>query len=222
MRTICVRVVGAVRDNLIISRIMELRDIIAIFRTYRMTFFLFCGIAIACGALFFVVQRHDYKTTLLLNVTRDSYVASGAYEYDQFYRLQADERFADTVVQWIMSPSLQTRVFADGTTLRARRLSSQVVEVIYRTRTTEDATAVAQRVTMLVNAEAQKLNEQQSAPNWFMVVADAPVTVPGAYRAGMIFGASLFSGIFIGFWAVLLQRYFTSDPQLRLSYEHRH
>ncbi len=201
---------------------MELRDLVAIFRTYGMTFLMVCVVAIACGAVFFVVQRHGYKTTLLLNVTRDSYVSSGAYEYDHFYRLQADERFADTVVQWIVSPSLRARVFTDETPLRARRLSSQVVEVTYRTRTATDAAAVAQRVTTLVNAEARKLNERQDVPNWFAVVADAPVTVPGAYGAMVVFAASLFAGMFIGFWTVLLRQYFAPHPQLRLSYEHRH
>lgn len=201
---------------------MELRDLVAVFRRYGVTFFCVCALALAVGALFFVMQRQDYKTTVQMNVTRESYVPSGSYEYDHFYRLQADERFADTVVQWIISPSLRTRVFTDGTPLKARRLSSQVVEVTYRTRTRDDAAAVAQRVTTLVNAEAQKLNEKQASPHWFMVVADAPVTVPGAYGAWRVFAASLFAGVLIGFWTVLLQHYFAPRAQLRLSYEDRH
>lgn len=201
---------------------MELRDLVAVFRRYGMTFFSVCALALAAGAVFFVLQPQDYKTTLQLNVTRDSYVPSGSYEYDHFYRLQADERFADTVVQWIVSPSLRQRVFADKSQLKARRLSSQVVEVMYRTRTQADAIVVAQRVTSLVNAEAQKLNEQQASPNWFMVVADAPVTVSGAYSAVRVCAASLFAGVFIGFWTVLLQQYFAPRTQLRLSYEDRH
>lgn len=107
---------------------MELRDVLQIVRRDGMTFLGALALMLVAGALFFVLQPRDYKTTLILNVTRDTYVASGAYEYDQFYRLQADERFADTVVQWISSASLTKRVFADdGAKIRARRDRKSVV-----------------------------------------------------------------------------------------------
>lgn len=182
-----------------------------IVRRDGMTFLGALALMLVAGALFFVLQPRDYKTTLILNVTRDTYVASGAYEYDQFYRLQADERFADTVVQWISSASLTKRVFADdGAKIRARRLSSQVIEVTYRTHTAEDAAAAADRITNIVNTAARSLNERQSVPNWFMVVPDAPVSVPGAIPATTVCLASIVAGVFVGFWTVLLRHYFAA------------
>ena len=99
--------------RLINSKNMELKDFFAIFSVHKKIFWGIITLSIICGAIVYFAQSQTYKTSLTLNVTRDAAPGRDEYSYDSFYRLQADERFADTVVRWIQSAYVVQSVFGD-------------------------------------------------------------------------------------------------------------
>lgn len=191
---------------------MELRKFLSIYSRHR-----FLGIGIIVGSLiigfiFFLFQEQTYETSLQLNVTRGYAKKSDAYEYDHFYRLQADERFADTVVQWIKSPSMNNQLFVQNGHLTAKRLSSQMVVVTYVTDSVKDAEVVAKKLVTALNETSYKLNAKQKSDNWFVVIGEDPVVAQNAYTWFFVMMVSFALGICAAFWGVLIYYYF-SDPQ---------
>jgi hypothetical protein len=122
---------------------MELREFVNIFVDRKKLFFgVFLGF-ILVGLAMYRFQPGRYEAALLLNVSRTGYEKTDAYRYDQFYRLQADERFADTVVRWMAAPSVREEMISLGApepvvvTLSAKRLSSQMIDVRYSASSSE-------------------------------------------------------------------------------------
>lgn len=200
---------------------MELREYIAIFRKNILVFWFF---VVVCAFVSFVWQRNQvemYDVTLLLNIGRAGIQSTQDYTYDSFYRLQADERFADTVVRWLGAPRIVEDIYA-GTgldaenmdtrgmkrALIAKRLSSQVIEVSYATATKSRAREISQSAVKVLNHTTESLNTGAAEPSWFVVIGSDPVVrdgrmpVPFALMIGLVIGA------FVGFWGVYVRHYF--------------
>lgn len=198
---------------------MELRDFCHIFAC-RWKLFLGVSVGVvAASVLVFRFQPARYETSLTLNVSRIGIHETQAYTYDQFYRLQADERFADTVVRWLSAPSVRTDIRESARvpgpvtdSISAKRLSSQMIAVTYVSGTRNGFGDMAKAVPEVLNRESAKLNERSRDDDWFTVVADEPVMRDAKMplRFLLVLGAAL--GAFFGFWVVLLDWYFRSVP----------
>lgn len=193
---------------------MELREFIAIFIDQKKLFF---GVFIGCivvGLAAFRFQPERYEAALLLNVSRTGYEITNAYRYDQFYRLQADERFADTVVRWVTAPSVRAEMISLGAprrvivSLTAKRLSSQMIDVRYFAPSIEECGNAKNAIVSALNKEAEKLNTEAGDPNWFTIIADEPVVSDARMPLRIALGGGMVAGLFLAFWAVLLARYF--------------
>src|SRR3989344_246631 len=136
---------------------MELKEYIAIFRQQAKVFWMTAGVIIFLVIVWQQNQSVRYQATLLLNIGREGVQQTEQYTYDHFYRLQADERFADTVVRWFGSPRVVEDIY-DATGLRvsddnardmehifvAKRLSSQMIEVTYTDSDTKTLKKIAE------------------------------------------------------------------------------
>ena len=194
---------------------MELKDFFAIFIVHKKIFWGVIVVAIVCSAVVYFVQNQTYKTSLTLNVTRDAAPENDEYSYDSFYRLQADERFADTVVRWTQSAHVVKSVFGDRENnswvnknkFNAKRLSSQVVDVTFITVTEQQAKSTAKKLVTVLNQESQKLNIQQKQKNWFVVLGSEPVITDNKISFIFLIGLGIFVGFFIAFWTVMIRHY---------------
>lgn len=199
---------------------MELREIVAIFQAQRRLFGAIVGIFLLGGILFLLFQPQRHDVSLVLNVTRSGANVGSDYAYDDFYRLQADERFADTVVRWLSLPGIVNAIFEEssvdasravrrplGNVFKAQRLSSQVIHVTYVTRDEDAARKTASALTSVINRETEKLNAAQQEKGWFVILADAPVVSDGAHGAASVLSLLILLGIFFGAWGVLLRHY---------------
>jgi uncharacterized protein involved in exopolysaccharide biosynthesis len=185
---------------------MELHNFLDIFILYKKTLLTTILVVFACGAIVYILQPQTYKTTVLVNITRDTPRETEAYTYDHFYRLQADERFADTLVQWISSPIIHEQL-TNAQRLDAKRLSSQVVQVTYLTDAPADAIGVSQKLITLLNAQSQKLNISQKEQYWFKVQGERPIVQDNTFSAGFIILLCATLGTFLGFWVVMIRHY---------------
>src|SRR3989344_8152667 len=136
---------------------MELKDYADIFKKQEKVFWTIVFLSLLVAIIWQKGQRAEYQATLLLNIGRSGVENTQDYTYDSFYRLQADERFADTVVRWFGSPRVVEDIY-DATGLRvsddnardmehifvAKRLSSQMIEVTYTDSDTKTLKKIAE------------------------------------------------------------------------------
>jgi capsular polysaccharide biosynthesis protein len=191
---------------------MELKEYLAIFRSKMNLFLGIVLLALILGVLFYFLQPVKYQAKLVLNVTRTGQEKTADYQYDDFYRLQADERFADTIVRWLETENIQNEIkkeagVSENYSLTAKRLSSQMIDVEILAADRQVAEKIALAVSKVVNRESDKLNVWQQKENWFKVVSDEAVVSVVTWEWYKVILITLVLGIFVAFWAVLIRHY---------------
>lgn len=193
---------------------MELREFIKVFADRKNLFFWVLLGFVVLALLYFRFQPARYEAALMLNVARTGFLETSDYQFDQFYRLQADERFADTVVRWLGAPSLRSDIVKESGaskavigTISARRLSSQMIDVRYHATSPKDLSGIDTAIVSTLNRETGKLNESAQDPSWFVLMADQPIVSDTRISFGKSLAAGIAAGIFFAFWAVLLLWY---------------
>ncbi len=206
---------------------MEIKQYIKIFLKNWIWFTITVILVLAIGASYKHYknsQPESYRISLLLNVTRSGMQTTDAYRYDDFYRLQADERFADTVVKWIKNPRIVTDIFNEtgmisgGIDLNdlsgffdAKRLSSQAIEVNFAAKSAVEAQDLSENLVKTINSEIKNLNQFQKEDNWFKIVGDEPVIKEYRINWNSVLPISIILGIFLGIWVVLIKNYLTKE-----------
>ena len=199
---------------------MELYEYWMILKRKRGIFFVTIFGFVVVGCAWQSFQGARYEAVLLLNISRSGSQQTSDYAYDGFYRLQADERFADTVVRWIDSPrgaedilddaGMETRAYRSDDLARffdAGRLSSQVIRVKYVTASEGSAERIAQGMMKVLNRYAEKLNREGKDPAWFIVEGDAPVVRDARVSFPLAGSVALVLGMFFGFWFAMFSEY---------------
>lgn len=201
---------------------MELRDVVKLYWEERRLFVLGIVIVIFGTLVWQVNQPVMYRASLLLNIGRSGAQATSDYTYDNFYRLQADERFADTVVRWLQSPRVVSDILATAgirpvtaserdlrSLMSAKRLSSQVIEVSFVQESVPILEKESAAIVQVINVYAAGLNQSQSSvpEGWFVVVGSQPVILDArvSTNTALLFG--LAAGVFGAFWLVALRHY---------------
>lgn len=198
----------------------ELKEYINILKIHGTTFVLVVVLAIIAGIAYFSLRPVIYDISLTLNITRSGTQETADYKYDDFYRLQADEKFAETVVEWLKSPRTVSDIYSSSNinpkqfslrklekSLRPEKLSSQVVSVKFSADTPEKAKMIADSIGKIIATNIESLNQDQKEKNWFEITAQTPVIAQNILNFWVVVLAALFAGIFLGFWAVLIIHY---------------
>lgn len=199
---------------------MELKEYIYILKTHIKAFVLAVVLALIVGILYFSLWPVKYDTSLTLNITRNGTQETADYKYDDFYRLQADEKFAETAVEWLKSPRAAADIYFNSNidasrfslrklekSFRAEKLSSQVVSVKFSADTPEKAKLIADSISKIISKNIESLNLNQKEKNWFEIAAQDPVIAQNVLNFWIVILASLATGIFLGFWTVLIIHY---------------
>lgn len=195
---------------------MELKEYLKIFKNNYKFFLGTVILTLVIGISFYFIIGDKYKAELNLNVTRTNYQTDTMdYRYDDFYRLQADERFADTLVRWLGSRVIQNEISkeADGVLfekLKAERLSSQMIRVSFVIDEKSQAVKITQAIDNVLNDNISQLNAEQKNPQWFKVLVSYPIV--DNYKLGLakFVGILLALGIFLGSWVVLIRHYLSN------------
>lgn len=194
---------------------MELKELVKIFWKYRMTFVLVTLLTVAVAFAWSLLLPKNYAVSLMLNVTRTAAQQTSEYTYDDFYRLQADERYADTIVRWLGDPRVIADIYSSAKvslhpseSLGAKRLSSQMISVTFVSPTVEAAKKTASSIVDVLNKQTEELNKRQKQENWFYILGSEPVITVAGWPWPKILLASLLAGAFLAFWIVLGRHYF--------------
>jgi capsular polysaccharide biosynthesis protein len=177
-------------------------------------------IVLANLAYFFVFRSVSYDVSLTLNISRAGSQETNEYKYDDFYRLQADEKFSETVVQWLRSPRIASDIYAFagvdvsrftfrqlGKGIRGEKLSSQVVAVSFSSEDRQKAEKMSQAVLKIIADNADRLNKNQKESTWFEIIPQEPIIKKYSPGVLLSFFAPLLFGIFLGFWTVMIKHY---------------
>ncbi|MEK7182049.1 MAG: hypothetical protein AAB708_02895 [Patescibacteria group bacterium] len=194
---------------------MEFKEYIAIIRRDFALFLVLIAIIVGGALVWQQSQPKTYEATLLLNVGRTKMQPTEEYTYDSFYRLQADERFADTVVRWLEAPRVVEDIYADAQVFErgeftGKRLSSQVIEVTYQAKIKKDLSRLSGSMVTVLNRYTESLNKEKNDANgWFVILGSDPVVADARIPFSPVLGISLLVGLFLSFWIVLLKHYFS-------------
>lgn len=198
---------------------MELKEYLALFRRHINLFLGIVLVFLLLGAMVRLFQPVRFRAELVLNVTRLGQEETTDYRYDDFYRLQADERFADTVVRWLETARMKENIQSTAgstaypSSIDAKRLSSQMIAVELVANDTQTLEKIARAIPQAINQESGRLNQWQKEKNWFIVVANEPVVDQIVWEWHWVIFISLLLGIFAAFWSVIIAHYFKEEQK---------
>lgn len=195
---------------------MELRDFLRLLWRERTIFGIMLLLGLLCGAAVYRLQSQWYSVETLLSVTRQGAAAETTdYQYDEYYRLQADERMADTVSRYLESRvgRTETARLAELSEVRSKeyvrenvaalRLSPTLIRVSFPTPTLTEGKRIAVALRLVGEQHLASLNEQAAEPHWFTLVDGGVSFRDGRFPFMPALGIGLASGFFIAFWVVL-------------------
>jgi capsular polysaccharide biosynthesis protein len=147
-----------------------------------------------------------------LEITRRGTQKTQEFRYDDYYRLQADQMFADTIVEWLKSPDVISEITKQSGAniggLSAVRRSSQLVAVNFSVFSEQEAQDVASATSAVISQKTDKLNAEQNEENWFRVISGNPSVSKYVPNYEKIMAAAVLAGLFIGFWLAMIRHYF--------------
>jgi capsular polysaccharide biosynthesis protein len=199
---------------------MEIKEYFSILKKQKEFFIGIIFIVISLTLAYFFFRPVSFETALFLNITRSGSQTSDGYKYDNFYRLQADEKFAETLVWWLKSPRVVTDINSMagkalskpslkrlGKIFEVDKLSAQIVSVKFSASDQITAKKTAEAIVTVLKKSTAELNAEQKENTWFEIIAQEPIILESKVNFGIIFLAALLAGIFLGFWGVMIRHY---------------
>jgi len=199
---------------------MELKEYIQIIKNHLSLFIYTILIIILAIFAYFYLRPIFYTASLTLNVSRTGSQVTDQFKYDDFYRLQADEKFAETLVEWLHDPRIVSDIYTEAGIdtqnfslkqlqkgLAPEKLSSQVVTVNFSAHDLKTAQKISQSITKVISETIHSLNKNQKENTWFEIVPQDPIIVRHQPNFILILIGSALAGIFLAFWVVLVKHY---------------
>ena len=198
---------------------MELKEYIQIIHKNIKLFISAAAIIMLAAVAYFYLRPVSYTASLTLNITRSGSQDTSEYKYDDFYRLQADEKFAETLVQWLKNPRIVEDIYKEagistqkyklkqlGKSIKAEKLSSQIVLANFSASDSKTAQNIAQAISKIILENTEDLNKDQAEKTWFEVIFQNPVVKVDKIGWPVIL-ATIFFAFFAAFWAVMIKHY---------------
>jgi uncharacterized protein involved in exopolysaccharide biosynthesis len=196
---------------------MELKEFLKLFKKYKVTFFFILALFILGGFFWNSYQSQFYLGSMAVNISRENYsVEKDQQQYDQFYRLQADEKFGDNIVNWVKDPgfiNIIEKEFAKKDDwskvvggVRATKLSSSYVKIDFKTKDHQSAFLLGKILENKLKTKNQALNSDQES-GWFKLVIDEAYIAKNQFNIYRVFFISFILGVLIGFFGILMRYY---------------
>jgi capsular polysaccharide biosynthesis protein len=190
---------------------MELREYYKILKLNISVIIYTILIVVIIAYAWSVRASQSYNASLLLNISQTETQSTSDYRYDQFYRLQADDKFSETVASWLKSPGVSQDIFAkagvnsDQKTMRdlsksfqAEKMSSNLVSVKYSTETNDTSARIASAISAIISDKTKALNSDARDPNWFQISASNLIILKNVQDLRLNLGIAAFIGLFLG------------------------
>lgn len=203
---------------------MELKEYYKILKSNISVIIYVVLIAVVAVYAWSVRVSQTYSASLLLNISRTEFQPSSDYRYDQFYRLQADEKFAETIIGWLKMPGVTKDIFDRagintdeksmrqlGKSFRAEKLSVDLVGVKYETQTEDEAKKIANAASAVISEKTKSLNAEARDSNWFKVDMSNLVILKNTQDLRVNLAIAVLAGIFIGTLFAFVKHYISEE-----------
>ncbi len=196
---------------------MELKKLVLVVWERKNIFLFILLSVIFLAIIWFYSQPDKYNVVFSVDITRENYQKTQDYRYDQFYRLQADEKFADTIVNWLGDPGVNQKIrknFEEETSmedLRAEKLSSNYLRVSFKTKNDRNSLMITNSIKKVLEEKISETNGLAQDPSWFFVLIDDPIVSKREFNFGLIFIGAFLLGFILAVFASLFLYYWQSD-----------
>jgi capsular polysaccharide biosynthesis protein len=199
---------------------MELKEYFQIIKNNLWLFILTIIVVVMAVFAYFYLSPISYSTSLTLNISRQGVQNTDQFKYDDFYRLQADEKFVETIVEWLQDPRIVTNIYSttgintQNYSLRQleksfipEKLSSQMITVNFSAPDEKTAQKISGAIISVISKTNQDLNKDQKEDTWFEIVPQDPVILQYKPDFKLVLLGSVLGGIFLAFWVVMGKHY---------------
>jgi len=182
---------------------------------------------IVIGLLIVAFLPEKKIATLSVDIGRDQQKQQmEEYQFDQFYRLEADDRFANTIVEWCKDPNVQRVITEDVKSemseqditlaiksLRAEKKSANLVQITYAVSDETNATPFAKSIYDIFVEKINSLNSGADQEGWFKIIGSGPTVSEKSIPFISLFLIFASGGLLISLFIVLSGHYFKEEEK---------
>lgn len=200
---------------------MELKEFLKVLVKYRMTFATVWLLIVVLGLsiIFFIPQK--YKATFSIDITRDNQEQIVTeYEYDQFYRLEADDRFGRTIVQWFNDEAIISQMYAVSknvdeefndhkfeTNFRAEKLANSYIKVTFSVSDKNEIGPIFLGVKNVLKSKTAEFNGGFRKQNRFSLIFNGPTIKEAETPFTQLLIGLFGGGFFLAIFGVMIRKY---------------
>lgn len=185
-----------------------------IFTKYKWLIIIITIVGICSAIVFSLVKPAYYDTSLSFSINRVNHQTTTDYEYDGYYAIQASDLFSQTVMSWLLTPSVLLEIYESAgidpqissleeisSRFKTKKYSPQNIVVRYKERDYQTAEKISTAITSIIQDKAKQSNKTSEEEALFEVVGTKPVIVERSpvlwlntligLIAGLIFGSLL-------------------------------
>ena len=200
---------------------MELKEYLKIIKKNSKLILSVAIITALSAFLFSVLQPAKFKTSLSLFVNKNRTQETDDFKYDGYYALQAGEMITGFIEQRIKSPEAVSAIYQEAGVkcnfkslksytkkFTVKRMSTQYVEVEFKTNSEEDAKKISAAIVKMVKSEVKKFGEDSEQELSFSTESGDPMIIKD--RPNIFFNLiiGLISGFALGIFLVFGKEYF--------------
>lgn len=200
---------------------MELKEYLKVLSKYRITFLLIWAAVVLIGLLVASLVSQKYKATFSIDITREMQQnGTGEYDYDQFYRLEADDRFGRSLVQWFGDKAIvnQIKIVAQNTNesfegyqfepdFKADKLANSYLRVTFVVSEKKEVMPIFLGTKKVLEGKVAEFNGGFDAQNRFKLVFNGPTISDTKIPLTPLLIGLFGSGFFIAAFGVMFRRY---------------
>ncbi len=200
---------------------MELKEAIAIIRGKIKTITVISLLTALSALLFSAIQPVAYETSLSLLVAKEGTQGTDDFKYDGYYAFQTSEVLSDSIGQWMKSPETVNEIYKEAGIspdfknlksysgkFTAKKMSSQYIEVKFKTAKKEEAEKLSSAITKVINEKTRKIQEDSEQEISFRVNSGNPVILETKPDIPVNSAIGLISGAIIGIFFAFIKEYF--------------
>jgi capsular polysaccharide biosynthesis protein len=171
-----------------------------------------------------IKKSETYSTSFILNIGRTEEQSTSDYRYDQFYRIQADDKFADTVSEWLKMPGIVQEISdraglsSNSKSLRqlaktfgAEKMSSQIIEVRFSPANPDEAGKISSAIASVISDKTKALNADAHDPNWFKVDSSNLITAKNVQDLRLNLSVASLAGLMLGIFLAFIKHYLSEE-----------
>ena len=200
---------------------MELKEYITIIRKEYKTIFAIGTIVAVSAFLFSTMRPVVYEASTSLAINKSKTQNTDDFKYDGYYALQTSEMLADTIVEWTKSPTMVSAIYQKAEVnqdfrniksytkkFTVHKMSSQHVEVKFKTDTKENAEKISSALVEIINDKIKTIEKESEEEIAFSIRSENTIIMKNKPDAFLNLIIGFISGITLGIFIIFLKRYF--------------